>query len=256
MPLTTINNARIEYERITAGPESPTIVMLHEGLGSVSMWTDFPEKLATATRSNILVYSRRGYGRSSPLQEPRSVHYMHDEALVVLPQLLDALGIANPILFGHSDGGSIALIHAGGSGRKVGGIVVLAPHVFLEEVSVNSIAAAKTAYQTTTLRDRLQRHHEDVDGAFWGWNDIWLHPHFRAWNIEKYLPDIRCKVLAIQGEADEYGTMEQIDRIGRSAPDVRLVKLGNCRHSPHKDRPDAVLQEVVDWLVSNGITGS
>ena len=247
MPFENIGGGRIEYEHITGEPELPTIVMLHEGLGSVSMWKDFPERLAKLTRSSVVVYSRHGYGRSAPLQAARTVEYMHDEALIVLPQFLDALGIVNPILFGHSDGGSIALIHAGGSGRKVAGIVALAPHVFVEDISVTSIAAAKIAYETTNLRERLARYHDDVDGAFWGWNNIWLNPAFRAWNIGQYLPYIQCNVLAMQGTDDEYGTMEQIDRISRAAPNVELSKLENCGHSPHRDQPGAVLAEVLKW---------
>ena len=248
MPFKTVAGGRIEYEHIAGNPQYPTVVMLHEGLGCVSMWKDFPELLAAATGSSVVAYSRHGYGRSAPLQGPRSVEYMHDEALLVLPQFLDALGIENPILFGHSDGGSIALIHTGGSGRRISGIVALAPHVFVEELSVTSIAAAKTAYETTTLRARLARHHDDVDGAFWGWNNIWLDPAFRAWSIEQYLPRIDCGVLAIQGEDDEYGTLEQVDRIARAAPDVELLKLRNCGHSPHRDRPDAVLEGVSRWI--------
>jgi pimeloyl-ACP methyl ester carboxylesterase len=247
MPFGNIGGGRIEYEHIIGDPKLPTIVMLHEGLGSVSMWKDFPGRLARITRSSVVVYSRRGYGRSAPLQAARSVEYMHDEALIVLPQLLDALGIVNPILFGHSDGGSIALIHAGGSGRKVAGIVALAPHVFVQEISVTSIAAAKIAYETTNLRERLARYHDDVDGAFWGWNNIWLNPAFRAWDIGEYLPYIQCSVLAMQGAQDEYGTMEQIDRISRTAPRVELYKLENCGHSPHRDQPDTVLEEVSKW---------
>jgi pimeloyl-ACP methyl ester carboxylesterase len=248
MPFTTIGSGRIEYKHIAGDSHSPTILMLHEGLGSVAMWKDFPEQLAYVTQSSVVVYSRNGYGSSAPLQAARSVRYMHDEALNVLPQFLDALGIVNPVLFGHSDGGSIALIHAGGSGRKVAGIVALAPHVFVEEISVTNISAAKTAYATTSLRERLARYHDDVDGAFRGWNDIWLDPAFRAWNIERFLPRIECGVLAIQGEDDEYGSMEQIERIARSAPDVELLKLPNCGHSPHKDRPDAVLERVSRWI--------
>jgi len=173
---------------------------------------------------------------------------MHEEALVALPQFLDALGIENPVLFGHSDGGSIALIHAGGSGRKVAGIVVLAPHVFVEELSIDSIAAAKVAYETTSLRERLARYHDDVDGAFRGWNDIWLHPGFRSWNIEEYLPRITCPILAIQGDDDEYGSTEQIQRIGRAAADVELLRLANCRHSPHRDQPEQVLATLTRWM--------
>src|SRR3984893_14162141 len=197
--------------------------MLHEGLGSVSMWKDFPTQVAQVTGSNVTVYSRHGHGRSATLRAPRTVQYMHDEALIVLPQFLDALGLDNPILFGHSDGGSIALIHAGGGGRRVAGVVALAPHVFVEDMSVASIAAAKIAYETTSLRERLGRYHDDVDGVFWGWNDIWLHPEFRSWNIEEYLPRITCPVLAIQGAEDEYGTLEQIRRIAHAAADIELV---------------------------------
>jgi pimeloyl-ACP methyl ester carboxylesterase len=248
MPFITIGPGRIEYEHIAGDSHSPTIVMLHEGLGSVAMWKAFPKQLADATQSSVVVYSRHGYGRSAQVQAARSVRYMHDEALSVLPQFLDALEIVNPFLFGHSDGGSIALIHAGASGRKVAGIVALAPHVFVEEISVTGISAAKVAYETTSLRERLAKYHEDVEGAFWGWNNIWLDPAFRAWNIEHYLPRIECGVLAIQGEDDEYGSMEQIERIARSASDVELLKLANCRHSPYKDRPDAVLQRVSGWM--------
>jgi pimeloyl-ACP methyl ester carboxylesterase len=173
---------------------------------------------------------------------------MHEEALQVLPQFLDALGIDNPILFGHSDGGSIALVHAGGSGRKIRGAVVLAPHVFVEEVSVSSIAAAKIAFETTNLRERLGRYHDDVDAVFRGWNDIWLDPEFRSWNIEEYLPRVTCPVLAIQGESDEYGSMKQIRRIERGARDVESIALASCRHSPHRDKPEEVLRAVADWL--------
>jgi pimeloyl-ACP methyl ester carboxylesterase len=248
MPFANVGHGRIEYERIdNADPASPTFVMLHEGLGSVSMWKDFPMQLARATRSNVVVYSRHGYGQSAALHAPRSVRYMHDEALIVLPQFLDTLGIRNPILFGHSDGASIALIHAGGSDRKVGGIVVLAPHVFVEDLSVASIAAAKVAYATTSFRERLKRYHDDVDSVFWSWNDIWLDVAFRAWNIEEYLPRISCGILAIQGHSDEYGSMEQVERIARVARDVAVLKLANCRHSPHRDQPDAVLASVSEW---------
>lgn len=248
MPFQNINGGRIEYEHIMGDPELPTIVMLHEGLGSVSMWKDFPGRLAKVTRSSVVVYSRHGYGRSAPLQAARPVEYMHHEALMALPQLLDALGIVNPILFGHSDGGSIALIHAGGSSRKVAGIVALAPHVFVEEISVTGIAAAKIAYETTNLRERLARYHDDVDGAFWGWNNIWLHPDFRAWDIREYVPRIQCSVLAIQGEQDEYGSMEQINRIAGAAQAVDVCKLEQCGHSPHRDQTEAVLEAVSEWL--------
>jgi pimeloyl-ACP methyl ester carboxylesterase len=239
---------RLEYEKISADArDAPTFVMLHEGLGSVSMWRDFPARLAAATRSNIVTYSRPGYGRSSPLLEPPSVAYMHEQALVVLPGFLDALGIRKPILFGHSDGGSIALIHAGGCARAVAGVIALAPHVFVEDVSITGIQAAKVAYGATNLRERLTRHHNDADAVFWAWNNTWLDPAFRDWNIEEYLPSIDCPILAVQGEQDEYGSMEQIERIVRAAPKTEVLKLDPCGHSPHKDQPAQVLDAVSRW---------
>jgi pimeloyl-ACP methyl ester carboxylesterase len=244
MAFASVTGGRIEYERIPGGDRGPEIVMLHEGLGSISMWRDFPRQVAAATRQDVLVYSRHGYGRSAPVRAPRPVRFMHHEALMVLPELLDVLGVRRPLLLGHSDGGSIAIIHAGGSGREVAGLILLAPHVMVEELSVTSIAAAGAAYERGDLRSRLSRHHDDVDGAFRGWNDVWLSPAFREWSIEEYLPALTCPVLAIQGEADEYGTMEQIDRIAGAAPDVELLKLPGAGHSPHRDRPREVLAAV------------
>jgi pimeloyl-ACP methyl ester carboxylesterase len=249
MPFVDVAGGRIEYERI-AGGRLPAIVLLHEGLGSVAMWRDFPAAVARATGHDVLVYSRHGYGRSSPRRAPRPLRFMHDEALVVLPPLLDALGVTRPILLGHSDGGSIALIHAGGSGRAVAGLVLLAPHVMVEEVTVASIAAARRAYETTDLRARLARYHDDVDGAFRGWSEVWLSPDFRAWNIEEYLPAITCPILAIQGDADEYGTMEQVDRIARGARDVEVLVLADAGHSPPRDRPEEVLAAVTRFVSS------
>jgi pimeloyl-ACP methyl ester carboxylesterase len=237
-----VDGRRIEYR--FAKPALATgadLVMLHEGLGSVSLWKEFPEQLAQATGCRTLVYSRLGYGRSSPLDAPRRVDYMHEEARVWLPIILDRLGIDRPVLCGHSDGASIALIHAASPGSDVAGIMALAPHVKVEDLSVRSIAAAKTAFLQTDLRMRLSRHHADVDSAFWGWNRIWLDPAFRDWNIEGLLPSICCPILAIQGEDDEYGTMEQIESIARSAPAVKLLAVPACRHSPHRDQPQAVL---------------
>jgi pimeloyl-ACP methyl ester carboxylesterase len=223
-------------------------VFLHEGLGSIAMWRDFPSRVAHATGCDALVYSRYGYGRSAPLKEPRAVRYMHDEALQALPELLEELGIAAPILVGHSDGGSIALIHAGAGMRPVAGVVTLAAHVMVEAVSVASISSARAAYETGELRARLARYHGDVDSAFWGWNRIWLHPDFRAWNIEEYLPRIACPVLAIQGEGDEYGTGEQLERIGSQVADVELLRLEDCRHSPHRDQPRAVVDAIARFV--------
>jgi pimeloyl-ACP methyl ester carboxylesterase len=238
---------RIEFERLT--PDQPTtgappIVMLHEGLGSVSMWRDFPRQLSDATECDVIVYSRIGYGRSDPIRAPRAVRFMHDEALVRLPALLDALDMRAPILLGHSDGASIALIHAGSRLREVAAVIAMAPHVMVEDISIASIGKAKIAYETTDLRARLARHHDDVDSAFRGWNDVWLDPQFRVWNIEEYLPAIRCPVLAIQGEDDEYGTMEQVERIGMQVAGATLLKLARCGHSPHRDQPEVVLDAV------------
>jgi pimeloyl-ACP methyl ester carboxylesterase len=251
LKLLNILGKEIEVIRLVSAhprPGAPAMVFLHEGLGSVSMWRDFPQRVADASGCEAIVFSRHGYGKSTPIAEPRGVRYMHDEALTALPALLDALGVEAPFLFGHSDGGSIALIHAGGAHRPLAGIIVMAPHVLVEEVSVTSIEQAKVAYKTTDLKNRLGRYHADVDSAFWGWNDIWLHPEFRHWNIEEYLPTIACPVMAIQGEDDEYGTMDQIERIARGARDVDLVKLADCRHSPHKDQPEAVIEAVAGFV--------
>ena len=248
MPFVVVCGHRIEYQRLDVAGGRPTLVLLHEGLGSIAMWRDFPNRLAHATGCNALVYSRYGYGNSAPLQRPREVRYMHDEALLALPELLAKLDVAAPILLGHSDGGSIALIHAGAGLRPVAAVITLAAHVLVEDISVASIAAARTAYETTDLRARLARYHADVDSAFRGWNRIWLHPDFRSWNIEEYLPRIACPVLAMQGEDDEYGTMEQMQRIGSQVRDVVLLELEDCRHSPHTDQPQAVLDAIARFV--------
>lgn len=240
---------RLEVERIDAGGEHrPVLVLLHEGLGSVAMWRDFPGRLAHATGCNVVVYSRYGYGRSDPILAPHGVRYMHDEALVTLPDLLDGLDVDNPVLIGHSDGASIALIHAGARVRPVRAVVAMAPHVMVEDISIRSIEAAKHAYQTGDLRQRLARYHADVESAFRGWNGIWLHPDFRAWNIEEYLPSIARPVLAIQGKDDEYGTMEQVHRITRAVADAEVLALEDCRHSPHRDQPEAVLAAITRFV--------
>jgi len=234
---------RLEYEFIDVGgvPSAPTLVFLHEGLGSVALWKDFPRKMAAASGCNALVYSRYGYGSSTPLNGSREPTFMHDEALLVLPRLLDAFDIRDPILFGHSDGASIALIHAGSAARSVRGMVLMAPHVMIEDICITSIAAVKRSYETTDLREKLRRYHADPDGAFWGWCNIWLDPRFRWWNIEEHVQKITCPILAIQGFEDEYGTMEQIERISRLTPDTELLKLKSCGHSPHRDQPEAVI---------------
>ncbi len=240
---------QLEYRLIPAHQlNRPTLVFLHEGLGSLAMWRDFPSKVAAATGCRTLVYSRYGYGESDLLTESFGVRYMHDEALIVLPELLDKLGIDKPVLVGHSDGGSIALIHAGGAGRPVAGLILMAPHVFVEDLSIASIAQAKVAFETTDLGRKLGKYHRDPAKTFWGWNDIWLHPDFRAWNIEEYLADIRCPLLAIQGCDDEYGTMAQIEAIAARVPGAEILELADCRHSPHKDQPQATLEAMAGFI--------
>jgi len=245
---------RLEHEWHGPGPDSaPALVFLHEGLGSVSMWRDFPARLAQATGCGALVYSRAGHGRSDPVPLPRPLRFMHDEALVVLPEVLDAAGVRDAVLVGHSDGGSIALIHAGGpAGGRVRALVLEAPHVFCEELSVRSIAAAAEKYRQGDLRRALERHHgPNVDVAFWGWNRAWLDPAFRDWNIEEYLPGVRVPVLVIQGGRDEYGTLKQLDAIqaGCRGPVERLV-LADCGHSPHRDQPDLTLAAMTAFVRS------
>ena len=223
----------------------PVLVFLHEGLGSAAQWRDLPDVLAARTGCAALAYSRWGHGASEPLPSPRGVRFMHDEALRVLPDLLDTLGVGGPVLVGHSDGGSIALIHAAAAGRPVRGLVLIAPHVFVEDLTVASIARIRGEYATTDLRERLARYHADVDGAFRGWNDVWLDPAFRAWNIEELLPAIACPVLVIQGENDEYGTLRQVEAIaGGVSGTVRTLVLPGAGHAPHRDRPDAVVEEI------------
>lgn len=251
MAIMTIGASRLEVEDIAATrADVPSLVFLHEGLGSVAMWRDFPARLAARAGARAVVYSRHGYGKSDPLTAKRQTDYMHREALEILPLLRDALGLDAPILIGHSDGASIALIHAGSFGT-VKGLILEAPHVFVEDVTVASIGQAKVAYAASDLRQRLSRYHHDVDGAFRGWNDAWLDPGFRAWNITKCLPSITSPVLAIQGEDDAYGTLAQLDAVaeGVSGPCAKLV-LQQCGHSPHRDQPEAVLDAMAEFIAA------
>ena len=225
-----LGGASIDYhfESGSAADGRPPLVFLHEGLGSVELWRSFPDDVRRACGSpSTLVYSRPGYGRSSPAPRPWPVSYMHREALEVLPVVLAELGLTRPILIGHSDGATIALIHAG-TGHPVAGLVLMAPHVFVEECSIVGITAARDAYATTDLGPRLGRYHNDAEGVFRGWNDVWLSPGFRDWNIEDVLPQVVEPVLAIQGDADQYGTMAQLDAIESAVrgPFQRLVVAG------------------------------
>ena len=234
--------------------QAPLLVFLHEGLGSVSMWRDFPARLCNALGVRGLVYSRPGYGRSTPrLDNERWLpDFMHRQAHEVLPALLATLGIDTaqdkPWLFGHSDGGSIALLHAARFTDRVAGAIVLAPHILVEAVSITSITAAREAYANTDLKQRLARHHDDPDSAFGGWNGIWLDPAFRNWTIEAELPRITCPLLAVQGLDDEYGTLEQIRGIARRVPHTRLLELPGCGHSPHRDQPGALIEAAVAFV--------
>jgi pimeloyl-ACP methyl ester carboxylesterase len=242
----------IEHAWVGAASARPTIVFLHEGLGSVSMWRDFPQRLCAACGCRGLVYSRPGYGRSTPRRpdERWQSDFMHRQADEVLPALQRALGLDGErlVLLGHSDGGSIALLHA--ARHAVAGVVVMAPHILVEPVSVASIEKARVAYETTELRARLARHHADPDSAFYGWNDIWLAPAFRDWNIAAELGAITCPLLAIQGFDDEYGTMAQIDGIAARVPQTQRLKLERCGHSPHRDQPDQVIAAVRDFVAA------
>jgi pimeloyl-ACP methyl ester carboxylesterase len=253
----TAHPVRIEHQWIA--PErrdAPLMVFLHEGLGSVAMWRDFPQRLCDALGCRGLVYSRPGYGRSTPRapSETWGTDFMHRQAFEVLPALLHALGVDTrqdpPWLLGHSDGGSIALLHAARFGQQVAGTIVLAPHILLEDVSVASIEKARLAYLHADLRQRLARYHDDPDSAFWGWNRVWLDPAFRAWTIEAEMSAIRCPVLAVQGLDDEYGTLAQIRGIALRAPQTQLLELAACGHSPHKDQADALIAAVHHFFSS------
>jgi pimeloyl-ACP methyl ester carboxylesterase len=220
-------------------------VLLHEGLGSIALWRDFPQALAAAARRRVVAYSRAGHGTSDPPAFPHTCRFMHDEAVVWLPALLDGAGIDRAVLFGHSDGASIALVFAATYPARVDSLILEAPHVFVEDISIASIERMKMLYETTDLRDRLAKYHADVDAAFHGWNDVWLDPEFRWWNLEEYLPHVSCPVLLIQGKRDEYGTLKQIEAIahGVRAP-VTSVILADCGHSPHRDQTQQVLSAV------------
>ncbi len=230
--------------------DKPTIVLLHEGLGSIGLWRSFPEKLAERTGYCVFAYSRGGYGQSGPVPLPRPLDYMTREAVEVLPQVLGAIGFKRGILLGHSDGASIAAIYAGSvKDFRVRGLCLISPHFFTEPEGLSSIAEAKVQYETGDLRQRLARHHADVDNAFWGWNGAWLDPGFKSWNIEDGVAYIRVPVLAIQGRQDQYGTLAQIEALakGSYAP-VDAEILENCKHSPHIEQPERTLEVVSDFL--------
>ncbi len=248
-----IGDANLEYRMIGPSPEqAPTIVMLHEGLGSVGLWGDFPEKLQAATGAGVLAYSRAGYGNSTPARLPRPVDYMHTEALDVLPKLLERTGFRRGLLLGHSDGASIAAIYAGShQDHRVEGIALIAPHFIVEDISVASIAEIRKTYATTNLKAKLSRWHKDVDNAFYGWNDAWLDPAFRDWDISEYLAYIRVPIAILQGVNDQYGTMRQVAIAQEECYcPVDVAVIANAGHSPHREAPEQALAAIVDFAAA------
>ncbi len=243
---------RIEHRWIASERHArPLLVFLHEGLGSVAMWKGFPHLLCSRGGYRGLVYSRPGYGASTPRRQDEKwgVDFMHRQAHDVLPALLSALEVADPPwLFGHSDGGSIALLYASRFADETAGAVVVAPHVMVEEFGLASIRSTREAYAAGILKVKLARYHDDPDSAFRGWNDVWLHPPFQQWNIENELDAITCPLLAVQGIDDEYGTLEQIHSIARRVPHARLLELADCGHSPHRDQPERLIAATVAFI--------
>jgi len=245
-----IGASDLEYRMIGPAPaDAPTIVMLHEGLGSAGLWGDFPDRLAAATGAGVFVYSRAGYGASTPVKLPRPLDYMHTEALDILPKLLDATGFRRGLLVGHSDGASIAAIYAGGiQDHRVRGVAMVAPHFVVEDISVTSIAEIKQAYETTDLKAKLARWHSDVDNAFYGWNGAWLDPKFRSWDISEYLAYIRVPVAILQGADDQYGTIRQAEIAEEECYcPVEVTIIPGAGHSPHREAPEATLHAISEF---------
>lgn len=249
----SIDGASLEYRWLAPEvADAPTIVMLHEGLGSVGLWGDFPEKIQAATGAGIFLYSRAGYGQSSPVALPRPLDYMQREALDVLPKLLDAIGFRRGLLLGHSDGGSIATIYAGAhQDHRLSGLVLIAPHFIVEDISVASIAAIKTTFETTDLKAKLARWHKDVDNAFYGWNGAWLDPKFRDWDISEYLAYVRVPIMIVQGAEDQYGTLRQTEIAQDECycpVDLRIISA--AAHSPHREAPAATLEAIEQFATA------
>ncbi|MEW6639234.1 MAG: alpha/beta hydrolase [Pseudomonadota bacterium] len=247
----TIGASEFEYRMVGPSPDAaPTLVLLHEGLGSVGLWGDFPDRLAAATGVGVFAYSRAGYGASSPVPLPRPLDYMQREALDVLPQLLEAIGFRRGLLVGHSDGASIAAIYAGSvQDHRVRGVGLIAPHFIVEDISVQSIAKIKTDYEQTDLRAKLARWHSDVDNAFYGWNGAWLDPAFRAWDISDVLAYIRVPILIVQGADDHYGTLRQIEIAQEECYcPVEVEIIPGAAHSPHREAAEVTLAAVSGFV--------
>ena len=257
MHFLNINSQQLEVRRIEGSAALAPIVFLHEGLGSVSLWAqrglDWPLAVCQATGRAGVVYSRRGYGQSSPAAAGRNVlppDYMHQEAWDVLPVLLAQLGIQSPVLLGHSDGATIALLYA--SRHRVAACIAVAPHVVVEGVAVKAICQAKEAFESGDLKQRLAKHHADADGAFWQWNDVWLSEGFASFDIRPECSHITAPLLLVQGLNDEYGTMLQLDEIAKAAPHAQQLRLADCGHSPHRDQPQLCVEGVANFLRAPG----
>jgi pimeloyl-ACP methyl ester carboxylesterase len=246
-----VGTQRLEYRMIGPRPQAaPTLVMLHEGLGCVGMWGDFPDRLQAATGCGVFVYSRAGYGQSSPTALPRPLTYMHAEAQETLPQVLDAIGFQRGLLVGHSDGGSIAAIYGGShQDHRVGGLVLIAPHFIVEDVTIASIGIVRQAYDRTELREKLGRWHADGDATVHGWTDVWLKGDFRKWDISEFLAYIRVPLLFVQGEGDEYGTVKQIEIVQQECYcPVEVALLPGARHVPQREAPQITLNVITDFI--------
>ena len=251
--LVTIADGRIEYSFYEVKrPTAPTIVMLHEGLGALSLWRDLPRKLSNLINCSVFVYSRHGYGQSDFINSKFNAKYMHKEALNILPKILNHFDISNPILYGHSDGASIALIHASSADTGIMGLILEAPHVFVEEISLNGLKDAKKAFEQGGLKAGLAKHHREPEMIFRCWNNIWLSPEFLTWNIVSCLSNIQCPALLIQGETDAYGTLSQLDTIEKNVSGICKKKiLPNTGHSPHRENPRLVLRSIQQFISKN-----
>jgi len=251
--LVTIADGRIEYSFYEVKrPTAPTIVMLHEGLGALSLWRDLPRKLSNLINCSVFVYSRHGYGQSDFINSKFNAKYMHKEALNILPKILNHFDISNPILYGHSDGASIALIHASSADTGIMGLILEAPHVFVEEISLNGLKDAKKAFEQGGLKAGLAKHHREPEMIFRCWNNIWLSPEFLTWNIVSCLSNIQCPALLIQGETDAFGTLSQLDTIEKNVSGICKKKiLSNTGHSPHRENPKLVLRSIQQFISKN-----
>ena len=246
------NDKNIEIKIISDERNSlEPIIFLHEGLGSISLWKDWPSMISASLKRDVIIYSRLGMGNSSPIIGPRDINYMHIEAIEILPKIVKYLNVTNPILYGHSDGASIALIYAG-SGYNSKNLILEAPHVFVEDKSIKGANDAKKMWKNSKFKEKLSKHHKDVDGAFNGWCNAWTSKEFKKWNIEEYLPNIKSPIMLIQGKDDEYGTLKQLDNIEKNVQgNVLRHELEDCGHSPHSQYPNILINKIKKFLYTN-----